>query len=271
VTKLLLMLEDPACQGIVCWRGDGLAFLVADVKKFEEILPKFFNHKKFTSFVRQIHLYGFHKASNVASGMVEFSNAMFVRGRPDLINQIGRRTKRSNIGSNIHNNHRVSPVPLVVAKPEITISFEGEGSVGDAHFWRHMAEQLQSENTLLTSNNNMLRMQMESCSPPSSVWSVESEGHDISPASPSGFLPDFMEDEVSSVFNVRLDSDLTAEYDNLPMLRRHPSLDGAVLESHHAVPMEFDVDNLWANNAEEFLQPCEEYEGFEPQLFFFDK
>jgi HSF-type DNA-binding len=41
---------DPAIAG---WAEDGLTFIVKDPEKFEtNIIPQFFKHSKFTSFVR---------------------------------------------------------------------------------------------------------------------------------------------------------------------------------------------------------------------------
>ena len=42
------------------WTGDGMAFCLSDPAKFAaEVLPQYFRHQKLSSFVRQLHYYGF--------------------------------------------------------------------------------------------------------------------------------------------------------------------------------------------------------------------
>jgi hypothetical protein len=42
-------------DSIVCWTEGGTAFVIKDLPRFEtEILPKYFKHHKFSSFVRQV-------------------------------------------------------------------------------------------------------------------------------------------------------------------------------------------------------------------------
>ena len=50
---------DPGLAG---WTADGTMFVVKDQDVFaKEVIPKFFEHNKFTSFARQLNFYGFRK------------------------------------------------------------------------------------------------------------------------------------------------------------------------------------------------------------------
>ena len=50
--------DDPATA---TWNADGDGFIIKEVNKFTELLPRFFRHKNFRSFVRQLNFYGFRK------------------------------------------------------------------------------------------------------------------------------------------------------------------------------------------------------------------
>lgn len=56
------MLEDSNYQHIVVWSDDGESFIVKDSTEFSRfILPRHFKHNNFSSFVRQLNKYDFHK------------------------------------------------------------------------------------------------------------------------------------------------------------------------------------------------------------------
>lgn len=92
--KTYMIVDDPATDTIISWNVDGTAFVVWQPAEFaRDLLPIFFKHCNFSSFVRQLNTYGFRK---VATTKWEFCNDMFQRGNKELLREIRRRKAWSN-------------------------------------------------------------------------------------------------------------------------------------------------------------------------------
>ncbi|KAL1922414.1 uncharacterized protein VTP21DRAFT_9953 [Calcarisporiella thermophila] len=100
VHKLYNMVIDKKHQHLICWNYTGTSFIVANIVEFaSEVLPIHFKHNNFSSFVRQLNMYGFHKVNRSPRGhrassenqIWEFSHPKFLRGRPDLLFDIKRK------------------------------------------------------------------------------------------------------------------------------------------------------------------------------------
>jgi hypothetical protein len=51
------MLEDPTLRDYIAWSEDGKSFLVYNPSDFaRDVLPRFFKHSNFSSFLRQVRL-----------------------------------------------------------------------------------------------------------------------------------------------------------------------------------------------------------------------
>jgi len=99
-----------SCDPLVaCWSEDGETFVVKNPSKFEsEIIPQFFKHSKFTSFVRQLNFYSFRKIKYVdtirldpkleaeTANFWRFRHEKFQRGKPHLLTEIKRMTASQN-------------------------------------------------------------------------------------------------------------------------------------------------------------------------------
>jgi heat shock transcription factor, other eukaryote len=112
------MISDPASSRFISWTELGTSFVVSNVGEFSRsILGSHFKHNnvsgykyyldalliniysQFSSFVRQLNMYGFHKINRTPRSQRtstdaqtwEFSHHKFLRGRPDLLDEIKRK------------------------------------------------------------------------------------------------------------------------------------------------------------------------------------
>jgi len=79
--EMLTECDKGEFSSVVSWCPHGRAFLVHAVEKFmREVLPKFFNYSKFTSFQRQLNSYGFRRFAKGADKGAYY-HELFIRGR----------------------------------------------------------------------------------------------------------------------------------------------------------------------------------------------
>jgi hypothetical protein len=93
--RKLMYMMDKEDSSVVHWLPHGDAFKIRDHEKLvAEILPKYFGHIKFTSFERQLHVYGFRRITK-GPDTGAFRHEMFRRNRPDLCAQMKRSKRKS--------------------------------------------------------------------------------------------------------------------------------------------------------------------------------
>ena len=92
VYKTYQLVSDKNTDNIVSWNAYGTSLLIWNMEQFESvILPQYFKHNNFSSFVRQLNIYDFHKITNPKSNALEYSHHYFCRDSPQNLKHIQRK------------------------------------------------------------------------------------------------------------------------------------------------------------------------------------
>jgi hypothetical protein len=87
-----LVEENPCHHKVIGWSDSGKAFRIHDVAEFSiSILPKYFRTKKFSSFQRNLNLYGFAKVRRGPETDM-YAHPSFVRGHPKALLELRKIT-----------------------------------------------------------------------------------------------------------------------------------------------------------------------------------
>ncbi|DAZ94531.1 TPA: hypothetical protein N0F65_001547, partial [Lagenidium giganteum] len=226
--KNLRKMLDTEHPSVLCWTADGTAFEIHDMDQMmNHVLPKYFKHRKYTSFQRQLNYFNFRKWTKSKAVVCTFSNPFFLRDQPDLAWRINRKkstpshssnsakTLTSTVGSSmVRPALPIMPQSTVTAPPK----FSSVAPRNSDNLWHHVDE-------------DMLIVL------PSSAGDVKSEpvGRDSFP-SPT---------EVSSGFTTMLSThDHGIPHRTLPY--NSSTGDSQMHQHHNGAPQSFDwVDHLY--------------------------
>ena len=92
--KLYQILESNQYKDIIDWDETGKLFIIKNLNGFcEKVLPIYYKHNNYSSFVRQLNMYDFHKIRN-KDNFIVYEHSMFCKNGKNLIGQIKRKNKQ---------------------------------------------------------------------------------------------------------------------------------------------------------------------------------
>ncbi|CAO3641765.1 unnamed protein product [Mucor hiemalis] len=250
VHKLYNMVVDLQYQHLIAWSYTGSSFIVCNIMEFSrDVLPKHFKHNNFSSFVRQLNMYGFHKVNKSPRGhrtlaenqIWEFSHQKFIKDRPDYLDEIKRKsletetTRRDQGDINSHMTMmQVSQSEMVQQLARLQSNFNTVvKELAETRNKQHKQQQmLESMMKFLTSKQAQhLNNNTETYVPESRPPSIFITSHDNIPPPPPPSNQNYFIQSTRQQFNPR--PSLTVQTQNLPFTNNlspglNPMVDGGV-------------------------------------------
>lgn len=115
IASTWMMLNDDHTE--IKWSSDGTIVIVANAEKLaEHVLPKYFSHGQYASWVRALNAYDFKKA-----GAGRWQHPSFLRGRPELLPTIRRKAVAPRVRGAAAAAAATSTALVLPEKPLLTV------------------------------------------------------------------------------------------------------------------------------------------------------
>lgn len=128
--KMHAMLSRQDLQSIVSWMPHGRSWRVHNPREFEiRVIPVYFEHVKFSSFIRQANGWGFHRITVDSRDRNSYYHPMFLRGLPHLCKDLKRPGVAKKLvvdpehEPDLHEISKLHPVPDRVIDDSVLLPF----------------------------------------------------------------------------------------------------------------------------------------------------
>ena len=103
LSKLCDILKSPSYNNAISWDTEGKKIVISDVTKLcKDILPKFYKHRNYSSFIRQLNLYGFHKSKGIIDNLEIYEHETFNKNiTKEEIKQITKKARHNQMVKNL--------------------------------------------------------------------------------------------------------------------------------------------------------------------------
>lgn len=110
LSKLYDILNDKQCKDIIHWNNEGNAIFIVDISKLCEIvLPRYYKHTNYSSFVRQLNIYGFNKIKGQIKEELIFEHGKFNKNcTKEQIKEISQEKRKLKLDMNYINYSQLS-------------------------------------------------------------------------------------------------------------------------------------------------------------------
>lgn len=172
LSKLHDILSDISYSEIIQWDTDGKRIIVHDVINLCNIvLPKFYKHHNYSSFVRQLNMYGFHKSKGMLRNGEKYEHEKFNSdSTKDEIAKMTRINKKMKvfvdyIKSNQKEDSTIDNEIITYANEDDVLKYlyeKNEENVQSSAALKKEIEELRKENNILSGEIEMFKSVLNS-------------------------------------------------------------------------------------------------------------
>lgn len=232
--KTFEMVEDPETDAVVSWSRARNSFVVWEPHRFATaLLPRYFKHSNFCSFIRQLNTYGFRK---VDPDRWEFANEKFLGGQKHLLKDIKR---RRNVGQSSQQQQGAG-ASVELGQGSGTCVEPGEFGLGTE------VDRLRRDRSILMAEIVRLKQQQQNSRAQLLAMEERFQGTERKRQQTTAFLVRALKNPVS-VQQLLLQSEQKKRLESVGQKRRLSAIPSSEnLQANEGVAIELEIENLFS-------------------------